>query len=416
MRRSTAPTGKKKNTKPGIIRQTERKHTFIKNKLRPRLYRKKDIKPVRSPPLKAFPEKIIIITDKNYSNVCGKLEEALNGKGMNAVYINARKSGMNDPAVIEAFKGDHSGMLVLYYDPGDTKGTIRYYTPNINAPPDIPWGLLRGSSYYRVDNLAMECSRKPVPGNAYGKTVIKKVNGRIYKTANRKTTYKKTVPYNIAGIRKMNEFFDSLTPLVLIGTECLLTKNPRSMFLGQAQRFDDDFKEDKPLKKVGHITSSSPINNLKKGTNLIRDAFNKIDFIDTGIIGKPKVEHEECMRFFDEIGISVLSMTRFDSGLGYTGLESLSKSCLCISKNSVNAPMIGSPVVNAGSPKELIERVSYFHDNPEEYERVRRYQHDWGRKNFSYEAVADRFREILKYTIDHRWVVNEKNPFRTVRG
>lgn len=355
----------------------------------------------RSRRLTAFPERVILITDKNYANICGKMQNCLTNDGIDVRSINARQMTMNDPYVIECFDGDHSKMLVIYYEPGNMKGETRFFTPNINAPPEIPWGLLRGSSQYRVDNLKMQS----------GQSNIVKKNGHIYKRFT-KAGSPPTRRHNIGKLRTMNKFFDSSTPLVLVGTECLLTKNPRSMFLGQPQDFSMEYIKDKSLLKVGHITTSSPHRDIKKGTNNIAKAFKQMDFIDTAIIGNPKIAHSDCMAFLDNIGISVSTMTDFDSGTGYTTLEALSRSCLCMSKNSENAYMINSPIIDVRNEQDIIDRVKMFMDDPAGYEKTRRKQYEWGRDNFSYKAIANRFERIIQYLIKNGWRARENNPFR----
>lgn len=326
-----------------------------------------------SPPLTDFPERIIIITDKNYAQVCSKLAEALSIEGIDAGFIDAKHETMDSPIVKKLFQGDHSRMLAIYYDPVDGRRNV--FTQKINSPNDMPWALYRGSSYYRVDNLVME--------------------DRITKP---------DAPENrLEWLRLMNEYYDSLTPLIMCGTECLLSINPRSVWLGQPQRFDRPFNIKKKPDTAGHITTPSLSRDIKKGTGRIRKAFDKIDFIPTQIIGYPRVSHDECEEFLDKLGFFIIAMMKYDGGLGYTGLEALDHSCLVISKNSKNAKLIQSPIIDAKTPGQLIKKLKYYVDNPDEYHHTRKQQFMWARTNFSYHGIASRLKRIINAAIDNNW-------------
>jgi len=214
---------------------------------------------------------------------------------------------------------------------------------------------------------------------------------------------KKGTNLNLSKIQKMNEYFDSGTPLVMCGTECLLDINPKSVFLGQPQKFLA-YNPDKKPDSIGHIATSNQ-SDIHKGTNKIAQAFDKIDFIPAEIIGRKKVPHDQCMSFMDRMGMFVATMTDFNSGIGYTTLEAASRSCLVMSKTPIQSRKIKSKVLHVRNPDILISMTRHFVNNPDIYEKTRREQYDWFVNNFSYNAIANRFRKLVTDAIDEGWSV-----------
>lgn len=355
----------------------------------------------KSPPLTEFPKRVVIITDKNFAGVCSKLQQAFSTiPGMDDCrYIHARSHGCEE-AARNAFSGlDHSRILCLYYDPGDVQGCINKFTDRINSPRDIPWGLIRGSSFYRVTNL----QNISTPG----RTNVKK-NGKFRKIVGKqgKGPVKKALTVNHGRMREMNEHFDSLTPLIMCGTEDLLGVNWHNCYLGQPQEFLA-YIPDKTPALVGHVTTPARGNDYKKGTGLIRNVFTRVgqDFpeVETRIIGNPSVTHARCLKFLEQIGISVLTMTSWDYGMGYVGLESLSRSCLCVSRPSKFSHHIRSRVQPASTADELWKTIKFYNNNPEQFEQVRQEQYLWALKHFTPRAIGKRFQYILNTIINDGW-------------
>jgi len=183
-----------------------------------------------SKPLEEFPQRIVLITDKNYASIFNKWQKALQTIGIDTVYIDARRRFINDKFVQDAFKIEPSQLLALYYDPGDRTGNVRMFTRKINTTPDIPWGLIRGSSLYRVSNIKLETA------------ALQRMNR--YSNPTKSYASKPHIPA-YSRITHMNRTFDNKTPLVLCGTECLLGINPQSMFIGQPQEFRESFDTNK---------------------------------------------------------------------------------------------------------------------------------------------------------------------------
>jgi len=352
-----------------------------------------NLKTFKSPRLKEFPDRVIFITDKNYADIGNKMTNCLKEGGINARFINAPHWTMDDPYIQECFNLDHSKILAIFYDPGNTMGETRYFNKSVGIPTDVPWGLLRGSSYYRIKNLELEAQ-------AIGMMRIGKK--KIWNPNSPKSS-------KFTKMKRANKYFDSLTPLVMCGTECLLPINPKSVFLGQPQPFTMRFNTKKEPNMIGHITAASTYRSVKKGTGRITSAFNKIDFMETQIIGCPRVPKSKCESLLKNAGMIVITMTTWDSGLGYVGLESLESSCLTMSSLPKSSQLINSPIVHVGKPKDLVEKARFYHDEIDEFHRVRKIQHDWGKKHFSYKAIAARFREIVQNAIDNKWEkVDEK--------
>jgi hypothetical protein len=127
-------------------------------------------------------------------------------------------------------------------------------------------------------------------------------------------------------------------------------------------------------------------------------------FMATSIIGTKHVDNTKCLEYLRGLGISVTTMTQWDYGLGYVGLESLATSCLTIAKNSMYAPYSKSEIVNVMNPMELIQVAKYFKDNPDEYQKTRRKQYNWGTTHFTYEAIANRFKHIILDATKNGWL------------
>ena len=126
--------------------------------------------------------------------------------------------------------------------------------------------------------------------------------------------------------------------------------------------------------------------------------------MDAVVVGRTKkLPHDECMNFIESLGMLVCTMTTWDYGMGYVGLEAMSKSILAISKNSIYAKDIKSEVVDVKSPNDLIRTAKECMDNPDEYHAKRRCQWEWGKEHFTDEAIGNRFKEIIQDAIDNGW-------------
>ena len=106
------------------------------------------------------------------------------------------------------------------------------------------------------------------------------------------------------------------------------------------------------------------------------------------------------LKWLNNTGMIVNTYTSWDSGTGRTTLEACNHSCLGMAKNSEFAEKLNSPIVNLLSPDAIVDKARYYHDNPDEFEALRRTQYDWAKRNFSMNAVAERFRMILQETIN----------------
>ena len=350
-----------------------------------------------SPPLRRFPERVLIITDKNFASVCTHLVNALKSGGMDARYIDALKMKDTDAYVKDCFNIDHSKILAIFYDP-----TEECFTKNIQLPMGVPWGLYRGSLFYRVDNLLL-IERKKRSDAMRGKGGMYGIMPSSNKTKNLKRT---------------NATYDSLTPLVMCGTECLLNINPeKSVFLGQAYNFDKEFNPNKLPDSIGHLTVSQESvtsRNIRKGTDKIALGFKNLS-IKHEILGWPHISNERAKSFMNEMGFFVMTMTTWDSGLGYAGLEAISNSCLVMSKLPETSKLINSPLVHVQDPEDLIEKVNIYSHDVNAFNNVRRMQYDWAKKNFSYEGIAKRFRAIVEDCIKNGW--HKADPkFRRLDG
>ena len=354
-----------------------------------------------SPPLAGLPNRIVIVSDKNFAGVCTKYERAFNTiPGVDCVYVSARAPDAEARAR-QAISGmAHDKILILYYDPGDVQGHTHQFTERVNMPSDISWGLIRGSSFYRVENL--QTITKP------GITNVKKHGKyrKIVTNKNNKGPVKKALTVNHERMHAMNEFFDSKTPVILCGTEDLLGINRHSCYLGQPQEFLPYIPNKSPSTVV-HITTPARGRDYKKGTGIIKNVFHLLsdNYPDLGlsIVGHPAIPHDECMNILARTGMSVLTMTSWDYGLGYVGLESLSRSCLCLGRLSKYSSFIRSPVVNTPTQAELIRQIKRYYRSPDLFEQARYKQYMWAFKHFNPEAVGRRLENILDTIINDGW-------------
>jgi len=340
-----------------------------------------------SPPLDDIPERVLIVDDKGFAGATAKFADAFRLAGIEVIHINAKRCTMTDSTVVKAFDYDHGRMLVLYYDPGDTWCRTDVFTPNVNSPPDVPFGIIRGSSFYRVDNFRI----------AHGHQKAVPRTGRTNMLPPRPSC-----KFNFGKMERMNRFFDELTPLILVGTEDLMRKYDKSMFLGQPQLFEP-FDEGKAPDSIIHISSPSFDRDIKKGTAGITKAFDKIKFMKTKTIGVTRVPHIRCMKELRRAGMCVHTLTNWDYGMGYVGLESCATSCLGMSRCSGFAPKIRSEIVNVRTPMDIVNKAYYFHNNVDEYHAKRKRQYDWASGLFSYEAVANRFMSIVGDVVAAGW-------------
>jgi len=256
----------------------------------------------------------------------------------------------------------------MYYDPGNIDGRDWCFTSKVNPSPDIPWGVYRGGSLYRVDNLEIREKK------------------------------------NLDIVRYMNKRFDDRATVVMCGTQCLMGINKFSAFLGYPMDFPEYIEGKKPG-SIGHVTTGvdgvtpDRVREIMKGSCTIKREFNKINFMRTSIVGKPHIPKPQMMKWLNNTGMVVNTYTSWDSGFGRGSLEGCAHSCLGMSKNSEFAEKINSPIVNLLSSDDIVDKARYYHDNPDEFEVVRRRQYDWAKRNFSMNAVAERFRMILEATI-----------------
>lgn len=350
---------------------------------------KKTFRTFPSPPLEQLPDTVLLLTNRNYSNIFNKLSDALNGNGIRAIFNHVPSNMSRD---------EISRTLALFYEPG----SVGFYSfgLNIDIPEGMPWGIVRGSSFYRLDNLMMEKE------GLYRQQLYRQ-QGQLYRQQGFRTTF------NFSKLKKTNQYFDGLTPLVLCGTEDLLDINPCSVFLGQPQCFNNDFIENKNPDSIGHV-STSRYRDTRKGTNLISSAFRKINFIPANVRGIKKEPFADIMNFMRNTGMMVSTMTSWDSGIGYTTLESAANSCLVMSRNPKQAHYISSKVVDVRTPDDLVDKARFYYDNPDEFQAKRREQYDWFDSHFSYSAITERLLYIIQDVIDSGWEIKKRPRLRRI--
>jgi len=269
-----------------------------------------------SEPLTCFPDKVVLISDKKWgTDVFLELSKAFNRNGIKTYVIDAKKYRSKTPYVKSVLSGDPKKTFIMYYDPGNIDGRDWCFTSKVNPSPDIPWGVYRGGSLYRVDNLEIREKK------------------------------------NLDIVRYMNKRFDDRATVVMCGTECLMGINKFSVFLGYPMDFPKYIEGKKPG-SIGHVTTGvdgvtpDRVREIMKGSCTIKREFNKINFMRTSIVGKPHIPKPQMMKWLNNTGMVVNTYTSWDSGFGRGSLEGCAHSCLGMSKNSEFAEKINSPIVN----------------------------------------------------------------------
>jgi hypothetical protein len=319
----------------------------------------------RSEKLRKMPNRIVLIDFHNWAGVGEKIEGSLR---LRFKVIRLEKDSPED-IIREAFSRPAS-TLIIFIDPGSgdykpEKSFWRFLEINrADRPKRIPWGLFWGSSIYRVVNLGHP-------------------------------------PHIEEWLKERRDWFNTLTPLRMVGTEDLLHVEPSRkfkqkdvQFVGQPYSFPDECPPKGAPHKVIHISADNP---AMKGTKKILQAFEKVDIKSEVVCGVP---HNVVMERLEESTIAALTMTDFPYGIGYAGFEAIGCGCLVISKTP---GVLKTPIIHAETVDEMASLISYYSTHDDEFENVRQSQFKWAREMFSYEAFADRIYNTIKEEVEKGW-------------
>ena len=330
---------------------------------------------MKSAKLESMPDNIIILDCHNYAGVMTKVAKALSRR-FNVLHIMTGTKRASRLA-LNGFSRDPKNTLILLSEPGTL-----VYEPNkkydswlypkiggIKRPPEIPFGIWWSGSVYRVSNYV---ALKNVPSH-HAKWFVNRRN-----------------------------YFNSLTPFKLVGTDCLIPIDRSAYYVGQPMVFPKSPPlKDNSMEKIIHVASADSVTDFFKGTDKIKKAFKSIKkFMRANIV--KGVTHDEVMNKMKNSTMYVLTITDWPSGIGYTGIEALTNGCLLFSKNT---GYIDTPIVNVEDSEHLVKSAWYYHDNKKEGRKKAKEQFEWAKKNFSNKAFCKNFEMALKDCIKKGWKV-----------
>ncbi len=328
---------------------------------------------MKSVKLEKMPRNIVILDYHDFAGVMTKVAKALSRR-FNVTHIKTGNKKATKQAT-NCFKQDPKDTLILLSEPGTLvyepkKDFLEYFYRKIGGvkrPKNIPFGIWWSGSVYRVDNHV---------------------------------TYNGLPKYKSKWFKRRRDYFNSLTPFKLVGTDCLIPIDRSAYYVGQPMPFPEKPPtKNLSMERIIHVASSPLVTDYYKGTNKIRKSFDSIVKFMRAlvIVNKP---HNIVMERLRNSTMYAMTMTDWPSGIGYTGIEAMTNGCLVFSKNS---GYIDTPIVNVENPKHLTKMVWYYHDNRSEREKLAMKQFEWGKANFSNKAFCKKFEASLKDCIEGGW-------------
>lgn len=336
----------------------------------------------RSPVLVKQPSRIVLIDEHDYAGVGTKLASALKTEYNTVQFLSLRR-GVSPQRFLDAFgpPSEYNDVLLLFIEPGSGA-----YQPNLDhahwlrfgykgaSRPLVPFGVYWCGSLCRVDNMDIQ----------YGQTTE-----------------------HSRWLRGRRDYIDSLTPLRLCATECLERIGLGHEFVGQPYKFPDTIPEKVDQHKIIHTPTAPFKTNCFKGTDNIDKAFSLVRGdrkckVVTEII-KFGTSNTDIISKLSNTTMYAMTMTDWDSGTGYGGIEALANGCLVFSKKPNNTD-IRSPIIHAKTPKELYLKIYKYSCDRSLYESRRMAQFKWAKETFSPEVVAKRIRQTIQSKINKGWV------------
>ena len=340
----------------------------------------------RSPRLTEQPERVVVLDEHDFAGVGSKLAKALKDRYDTVQYLPLRRGGVDKHRFRDAFGPgpNYSRTLLLIIEPGS--GVHQpdaefhrwlYHTYKGATRPNVPFGIYWCGSLCRVTNMELQ--------------------------------YK--LPLDHARwLRQRRDYLDSLTPLRMCATECLesLGTGLTHKFVGQPYPFPAEMPK-KPAKHHIMHTPTAPFKtDCFKGTNKIKQAFESVKF-DKKCRATTEIVHygtpnTTILNRLDRATMYALTMTDWDSGMGYGGIEALARGCLVFTKKPTNTTM-KTPIIHVNDPTALYKKIKYYSQkcNRAEYESLRREQFEWARAMFSPDRVANRVYKHIQKLIDTGW-------------
>ena len=114
--------------------------------------------------------------------------------------------------------------------------------------------------------------------------------------------------------------------------------------------------------------------------------------------------NQEVISKLKEATMYVMTMTDWDSGTGYGGIEALSRGCLVFSKKPKNTA-IETPIIHVENSVELVQKVTYYDTHRDEYEAKRKEQYEWAKNTYDLPNVSIAVKNEIKRVIDGGWKI-----------
>jgi len=324
-----------------------------------------------------MPDTIIIVDPHNFAGVGEKMVKALRLK-FQVEYFSTREM-IEDKQRERIVLHNPQKTFSIFIEPGNFEympdKLFEEYFLSTKVLSEIPFGLLWIGSIYRVSNFAEH-----------------------YKISSLHRKY----------MEKRRNYFNSLTSLKFCVTEDLLAIDESVVFLGQPLDFPSSIPQKNiPNHYICHIPTAPYKTNYYKGTDKIRKAFEMLHKENMKNVKSEIIDyksdysnHSEILRKLTSATIFVHAIPGFPYGLGYSAIEALSKGCLVLSR----MPMIlDTPIIHIENEIDLAKKITFFVNNPDKFEILRRRQFQWAYDTYSNEAIANRFCSFLEDNIKNTW-------------
>ena len=191
---------------------------------------------------------------------------------------------------------------------------------------------------------------------------------------------------------KRRNYFTHHADVALCSTIDLVRCCDGIQFLGQPEWFPDTLPaKDITKHAILHVRSGPDVTNPFKGTDEICLALSKVK--DATILTPPfPTKKDAIMALNERATMAVQSITSYDYGLCYTGLEAISSGALLFSKTP---EWWDTPIVRVNDGADLVKKIQYYQKHPWKWQAQRRKQFDWCKANFSYDAIGGKIMDYL---------------------
>jgi len=265
--------------------------------------------------------------------------------------------------LVSKYKKSETFMIIV--EPGDLKyspgqDVLQWLFPVVDGQcvlTNIPFAILWCGTNYRIDNHS----------------VLKNVSHKISNW-----------------LKSRRNYYNTLTDYIWLATEDLKLVDKKGIYIGQPYPFPKvpvTLKEKDDI--VLHIASKDDRTDYYKGTNRIVDSLNQLEMkIDAEVLSD--VTHDYILTRLRKCLMYVMTITKWPSGTGYSGIEALANGCLVFSKTPDSDTGIKTPIIHVDDEFDLTNKIFYYYNHKTELRDKRNEQFLWARKMFDEEEFANR--------------------------